>query len=47
MLFHVSETPGIEQFAPRFSEAARGPAVWAIDAARLRNYLVPRRCPRV
>jgi hypothetical protein len=27
--------------------AAAEAAVWAIDAARLRNYLVPRECPRV
>jgi hypothetical protein len=47
MLFHVSEEPGIERFAPRPSRNTDEPAVWAIDAARLRNYLVPRDCPRV
>jgi hypothetical protein len=47
MLFHVSEEPGIEQFVPRASEGGAGQAVWAIDAGRLRNYLVPRECPRV
>lgn len=47
MLFHVSEEPGIERFEPRASEYAVEPAVWAIDAERLRNYLVPRECPRV
>jgi len=47
MLFHVSEDPGIERFEPRASEYAGEPAVWAIDAARLHNYLVPRECPRV
>ena len=47
MLFHVSEEAGIERFEPRSSEYARGAVVWAIDAERLRNYLVPRDCPRV
>jgi hypothetical protein len=47
MLFHVSEEPGIERFDPRASERAVEPAVWAIDAERLRNYLAPRECPRV
>ncbi|MCC7007686.1 MAG: hypothetical protein IT184_02610 [Acidobacteria bacterium] len=47
MLFHLSETPGIERFEPRAAEAIPSPVVWAIDAARVRNYLVPRECPRV
>src|SRR5712664_1672547 len=47
MLFHVSETCGIERFEPRSSEGSTDPVVWAIDADRLRNYLVPRECPRV
>jgi hypothetical protein len=47
MLFHVSEEPGIDRFEPRPAENADGLVVWAIDAARLRNYLVPRDCPRV
>jgi uncharacterized protein DUF6886 len=47
MLFHVSEESGIERFEPRASEQARDPLVWAIDARRLCNYLVPRECPRV
>ena len=47
MLFHVSEEPGIERFDPRLSEYTVEPVVWAIDAERLRNYLVPRECPRV
>jgi hypothetical protein len=47
MLFHVSEESGIERFEPRASEDAGEPVVWAIDAQRLRNYLVPRECPRV
>lgn len=41
-LFHVSETPDIEVFVPRPNDT-----VWAITAARLHNYLVPRDCPRV
>jgi hypothetical protein len=47
MLFHVSEEPGIGRFEPRPSPYAEGPVVWAIDADRLRNYLLPRECPRV
>jgi hypothetical protein len=47
MLFHVSEQAGIERFEPRWSESIGQKAVWAIDADRLRNYLVPRECPRV
>ena len=47
MLFHVSEEPGIERFEPRASGAVAEPVVWAVDGARLRNYLVPRECPRV
>jgi hypothetical protein len=47
MLFHVSEEAGIEAFEPRAAKADDEPVVWAIDAARLRNYLVPRDCPRV
>jgi hypothetical protein len=47
MLFHVSEERGIEQFVPRAAEGVDEPVVWAIDADRLRNYLLPRECPRV
>jgi hypothetical protein len=47
MLFHVSEESGIERFEPRASEYSDEPVVWAIDADRIRNYLVPRECPRV
>jgi hypothetical protein len=46
MLFHISEERDINQFEPRASEG-RGPVAWAIDAARLRNYLLPREGPRV
>jgi len=47
MLFHVSEAEGIERFEPRWSEIARQNVVWAIDEDHLRNYLLPRECPRV
>jgi uncharacterized protein DUF6886 len=47
VLFHVSEVGGIERFEPRPSEYTADPVVWSIDAERLRNYLVPRDCPRV
>lgn len=47
MLFHISEESGIERFEPRVPEGDGEPVVWAIDAARLRNYLLPRECPRV
>lgn len=46
-LFHMSEELGIERFEPRMSEYAAGSVVWAIEARRLCNYLVPRECPRV
>ncbi len=47
MLFHISEESGIERFEPRASESVSEPVVWAVDADRLRNYLLPRECPRV
>jgi uncharacterized protein DUF6886 len=47
MLFHVSEEPDIKRFEPRLSEIAGESVVWAIDAAHIRNYLLPRDCPRV
>ena len=47
MLFHVSEESGIERFEPRAAPTADAPVVWAIDADHLRNYLLPRDCPRV
>ena len=46
-LFHVSEQKGIERFEPRPVEGSSEPRVWAVDDERLRNYLVPRECPRV
>jgi hypothetical protein len=47
MLFHVSEDSGIGRFEPRPSDAVGEAVVWAVDAERLRNYLLPRDCPRV
>lgn len=46
-LFHISEEPAIKVFEPRPSKYVADPIVWAIDEARLRNYLMPRDCPRV
>jgi hypothetical protein len=46
-LFHVSEEPAIKLFEPRPSKYVPEPVVWAIDEVRLRNYLMPRDCPRV
>jgi hypothetical protein len=47
MLFHISEDSGIERFEPRESEYTTEAVVWAIEEARVCNYLVPRECPRV
>jgi hypothetical protein len=47
MLFHVSEEGSIARFEPRLVEAFPEPVVWAIDRDHLRNYLLPRDCPRV
>ena len=47
MLFHISEDRTIERFEPRRPQNSEVPVVWAIDGERLRNYLVPRDCPRV
>lgn len=50
-LFHVSEEPDITVFHPRLpARADLDPnvgLVWAIDEARLPNFLTPRDCPRV
>ena len=46
-VFHVSEEPDIDVFEPRKVDATGESFVWAIDDERLRNYLVPRDCPRV
>lgn len=48
-LFHFSEDPGIEVFAPRLVAArpeVAVPAVWAIEASHQHMYLFPRDCPR-
>ena len=47
IVYHVSEDPNIEVFEPRQVDLTREPLVWAVDDAHLRNYLVPRDCPRV
>ena len=47
IVYHVSEEPGIELFEPRGIDPTGEPLVWAIDDEHLRNYLVPRDCPRV
>lgn len=50
-LFHVSEEPDIKVFEPRLPvRKDLNPdigLVWAIDEARLPNFLTPRDCPRV
>ena len=50
-LFHVSDCGDIQTFIPRvspqYSCGITEPVVWAIDAAHLANYLLPRDCPRV
>jgi hypothetical protein len=46
-LFHLSDNPAIAHFAPRPSDYTSMPVVWAIDAAKRANYLLPRDCPRV
>ena len=50
-LYHVSDQPGIRLFEPRLAQHAgagvEGDAVWAVDEDHLRNYLLPRDCPRV
>jgi hypothetical protein len=47
MLYHASEEPGIERFDPRPATGLDYPVVWAVSEERLRNYLLPRDCPRV
>jgi len=47
MLYHVSEEPNIKLFKPRPTQFTDEPVVWAIDSEHLRNYLLPRDCPRV
>jgi hypothetical protein len=47
-LWHVSEDPSIERFAPHVSATAEldEPLVWAIDTRHLPLYWFPRDCPR-
>jgi hypothetical protein len=47
IVYHLSEEPNIEVFEPRRAHGTEERLVWAIDRAHLRNYLVPRDCPRV
>lgn len=47
MLYHVSEESGIARFEPRADPKYPEPVVWAIEPSKLRNYLLPRDCPRV
>lgn len=50
-LFHISEEPEIQVFEPRLPKRRdlnqEVGLVWAIDEARLPNFLTPRDCPRV
>ena len=48
VVFHFSEDPGIERFAPHVAATARQPEayVWAVDRARCPDYWFPRQCPR-
>jgi hypothetical protein len=46
-LCHISEEFGIQRFDPRPHPETGEPTVWAIEHAKLRNYLLPRDCPRV
>lgn len=50
-LFHVGEEENIEVFEPRLPSRndldKNVGLVWAIDEARLPNFLMPRDCPRV
>ena len=50
-LFHVSDAGPLREMTPRPSPTgtsyAGRPLVWAVDAERLVNYLLPRDCPRV
>lgn len=47
-LWHVSEDPDLEHFAPRLSKTAVNDEefVWAIDTRHLPLYWFPRDCPR-
>jgi hypothetical protein len=47
VLFHVSDEPGIAEFVPRPSKYTEDRVVWAVHDDKVRNYFVPRDCPRV
>jgi hypothetical protein len=47
VLFHVSEEPAVAEFSPRPSQYTQDPVVWAVHDDKIRNYLLPRDCPRV
>ncbi|MEL6891564.1 MAG: DUF6886 family protein [Actinomycetota bacterium] len=48
-MFHFSEDPGIDRFAPHVPQTNpdQAPAVWAIDESHAPAYWFPRDCPRV
>jgi hypothetical protein len=50
-LWHVSESHTTQWFEPRtppsLDAGVVDPVVWAVNDARLPNYLLPRECPRV
>ena len=50
-LYHVSDQSGIQLFEPRPAPypgvGVTEDVVWAVDEDHLRNYLLPRDCPRV
>jgi hypothetical protein len=54
LLYHISDRPDIARFDPRPAppqsagqQGPEGEMVWAVDGDHLRNYLLPRDCPRV
>ena len=49
VLYHFSEDPRIERFAPHVprTNPSQAPAVWTIDADHAPLYWFPRDCPRV
>jgi hypothetical protein len=47
MLYHVSEKSDIARFDPRPAAGLNAPVVWAVNKEKLRNYLLPRDCPRI
>lgn len=49
VLYHFSESGGIDHFVPRPLDADPGsePRVWAVDRDHSVQYLLPRECPRV